>query len=64
MNDLDPRNWCTNPSDLYQAGYAGIIAYRRARAQWIQGEHGFSWERAWAAAGDDTPLGPRWVVPR
>ena len=64
LKRYDPRRWCADPSCLWQAAYAGVIAYRQARAVWLEEEHGMGRARAWQAAGDGTRLGPHWVVPR
>jgi hypothetical protein len=40
LRQYEPRAWCDDPSDLYQAGYAGIVAYYRARETWFMVERG------------------------
>ena len=62
LRQYEPRVWCDDPSDLYQAGYAGIVAYYRARETWFMVERGLPQRVARRASNGGTSMGPRWVV--
>jgi hypothetical protein len=63
LNRYDPRVWCDDPGDLYEAAYAGIHRYFAARKTFYMLEKGLPERLAHRAARDDTRFGPRWVIP-
>jgi hypothetical protein len=62
LQQYDPRVWCDDPTDLYQAAYLGIHRYFEARKTWFIVEKGLPEPLAHHVAQDGTRFGPQWVI--